>query len=91
MPLFIGGLWQCAWLVIFAAIGTAVPPTENSAAGIVMIVAACKFILLVQLHWLTFNIGMFIASFASTWGPLSWVVIGELYRALRPRCSRLAS
>lgn len=50
MPLFIGGLWQCAWLVIFAAIGTAVPPTENPAAGIVMIVAACKFELLVQLR-----------------------------------------
>jgi len=63
MPLFLGGLWQCAWLVIFAAIGTALPPTENRAAGIVMIVAAC----------------MFIASFACSWGPFAWVVIGESF------------
>lgn len=62
-PMIIGGIWQGVWMLIFAAIGTALPPEQNSAAGIVMIVAAC----------------MFIASFASTWGPFCWVVIGETY------------
>jgi SP family sugar:H+ symporter-like MFS transporter len=62
-PLFFGALWQAAWLLIFAAVGTALNPEENSTAGIVMIVAAC----------------MFIASFAMTWGPMAWVVIGETF------------
>ncbi|KAM0269649.1 hypothetical protein ACHAQH_009680 [Verticillium albo-atrum] len=62
-PLFIGGLWQAAWLCVFASIGVAQPPDNNSTTGIVMIVAAC----------------MFIASFAGTWGPICWVVIGETF------------
>ncbi|KAJ6445085.1 high affinity glucose transporter ght1 [Purpureocillium lavendulum] len=64
-PLFIGALWQAAWLLIFAALGTAKPPDtkDNKATGIVMIVSAC----------------MFIASFAGTWGPMAWVVIGETF------------
>lgn len=62
-PLFIGALWQAGWLLIFASVGTALPPTENPATGIVMIVSAC----------------MFIASFAGTWGPMAWVVIGETF------------
>ena len=57
-PLFYGALWQAIWLLIFASIGVARPPTEYESSGIVMIVAAC----------------MFIASFASTWGPGAWVV-----------------
>lgn len=43
-PLFIGGAWQAVWLAVFAAIGTALPPTENRVSGIVMIVSACMFI-----------------------------------------------
>lgn len=62
-PLFIGGLWQAAWLAVFASIGVALPPQNNSTTGIVMIVSAC----------------MFIASFAGTWGPICWVVIGETF------------
>ncbi|CRK18702.1 hypothetical protein BN1723_011666 [Verticillium longisporum] len=62
-PLFIGGLWQAAWLCVFASIGVAQPPDNNSTTGIVMIVSAC----------------MFIASFAGTWGPICWVVIGETF------------
>ncbi|GJN80187.1 hexose transporter hxt1 [Purpureocillium lilacinum] len=64
-PLFIGALWQAVWLLVFATIGTAKPPgTEtNKESGIVMIVSAC----------------MFIASFAGTWGPMAWVVIGETF------------
>lgn len=43
-PLFIGALWQAAWLCVFAAIGIALPPQDNPVTGIVMIVAACMFI-----------------------------------------------
>lgn len=60
-PLVIGGFWQALWLCVFAAVGVAVPPAESRASGIVLIVAAC----------------MFIASFAATYGPMAWVVIGE--------------
>lgn len=62
-PMFLGALWQTAWLIIFASIGTALDPEDHRASGIIMIVSAC----------------MFIASFASSWGPLGWVVVGELF------------
>jgi SP family sugar:H+ symporter-like MFS transporter len=70
-PLVFGGLWQAAWLLIFAIIGIVRPPTEHTDSGIVMIVCAC----------------MFIASFASTWGPFIWVVIGEMF-PLRTRAKQ---
>ncbi|SPJ82094.1 related to low-affinity hexose transporter HXT3 [Fusarium torulosum] len=70
-PLFIGALWQAGWLCIFAAVGLAIPPESNSTSGIVLIVCAC----------------MFIASFASTWGPMAWVVIGESF-PLRTRAKQ---
>ena len=66
MPLIVGAAWQAAWLAVFAAMGTAVNPEGSKASGIVMIVAAA----------------MFIASFASTWGPIIWVVTGETYGAV---------
>ncbi|KAK5651216.1 hypothetical protein OQA88_12723 [Cercophora sp. LCS_1] len=70
-PLFIGALWQAAWLFVFASVGTAMDPENNRTAGIVMIVSAC----------------MFIASFAGTWGPIAWVVIGETF-PLRTRAKQ---
>lgn len=70
-PLFIGALWQAAWLLIFASVGTAINPESSRAVGIVMIVSAC----------------MFIASFAGTWGPIAWVVIGETF-PLRTRAKQ---
>ncbi|UPK96029.1 hypothetical protein LCI18_006964 [Fusarium solani-melongenae] len=70
-PLFIGALWQSAWLLIFASVGTAIDPASNRTVGIVMIVASC----------------MFIASFAGTWGPIAWVVIGESF-PLRTRAKQ---
>ena len=70
-PMVFGALWQSAWLLIFAAVGVARPPTEYTSSGIVMIVAAC----------------MFIASFAMTWGPFAWVVIGETF-PLRTRAKQ---
>lgn len=70
-PMIFGALWQAAWLLIFASIGVARPPTEYTSSGIVMIVSAC----------------MFIASFAMTWGPFAWVVIGETF-PLRTRAKQ---
>lgn len=70
-PLIIGGLWQAAWMAIFASMGTALDPENNRTSGIVMIVAAA----------------MFIASFAMTWGPICWVVIGETF-PLRTRAKQ---
>ncbi|POR38500.1 Hexose transporter 2 [Tolypocladium paradoxum] len=70
-PLFLGALWQAVWLLVFASIGTTHPPSENKTTGIVMIVSAC----------------MFIASFAGTWGPIAWVVIGETF-PLRTRAKQ---
>lgn len=70
-PLFLGAIWQAIWLCIFAAVGTSLDPSNNSTAGIVMIVAAC----------------MYIASFAGTWGPLAWVVVGETF-PLRTRAKQ---
>jgi len=70
-PLWFGGLWQAVWLLIFAIIGIVRPPTEYDSSGIVMIVCAC----------------MFIASFAMTWGPFIWVVIGETF-PLRTRAKQ---
>ncbi|RKL14244.1 hypothetical protein BFJ68_g6637 [Fusarium oxysporum] len=70
-PLIIGGLWQTAWLLIFASVGTAIDPEGSSTSGIVMIVSAC----------------MFIASFAVSWGPLGWVVVGEVF-PLRTRAKQ---
>jgi len=71
IPLVVGGLWQAAWLLIFAVIGIVRPPTEHPSSGVVMIVCAC----------------MFIASFAMTWGPFIWVVVGETF-PLRTRAKQ---
>ncbi|KAH6621630.1 hypothetical protein B0J18DRAFT_231589 [Chaetomium sp. MPI-SDFR-AT-0129] len=70
-PLIIGAIWQAAWLAVFSSMGTALNPENNSTAGIVMIVAAA----------------LFIASFAMTWGPICWVVIGETF-PLRTRAKQ---
>ncbi|KAL7809640.1 general substrate transporter [Trichoderma aethiopicum] len=71
-PLILGAAWQALWLLIFASIGAVSRRDESSTAfGIAMIVAAC----------------MFIASFAATWGPIAWVVMGETF-ALRTRAKQ---
>ncbi|EIN09409.1 general substrate transporter [Punctularia strigosozonata HHB-11173 SS5] len=62
-PLIIGGLWQSAWLFVFAAVGTARDPTSDQQIGSVMVASAC----------------MFILGFATTWAPGTWVVIGESF------------
>lgn len=62
-PLFFGGIWQAVWFCVFSASATAIDPTTNSTIGIVMIVSGC----------------LFIASFAATWGPGIWIIIGEIF------------
>lgn len=74
--LYIAALWQCMCFLVFASVGQFQfkdAPANSSTAktsGTVMIVFAC----------------LFIVSFATTWGPLVWACIGELfpyrYRAL---------
>ncbi|KAI1788235.1 general substrate transporter [Ganoderma leucocontextum] len=63
IPLIIGGVWQSAWLFVFAAAGTAANPTTNKAIGELMIVSAC----------------MFILGYAMTWAPGIWILIGETF------------
>jgi SP family sugar:H+ symporter-like MFS transporter len=42
-PLIYGGLWQCAWLIVFASVGGQLNITDHS-TGVVLIVSACMFI-----------------------------------------------
>ncbi|EMD36084.1 hypothetical protein CERSUDRAFT_85182 [Gelatoporia subvermispora B] len=63
MPLIIGGVWQSAWLFVFAAAGTAKDPTTDKNIGKLMIVSACLFIL----------------GYAMTWAPGIWILIGETF------------
>ncbi|TIA71954.1 hypothetical protein E3P92_02966 [Wallemia ichthyophaga] len=72
-PLIIGGLWQCVWLLIFASVGVARPPETNEGMGDLMIVSAC----------------LFIASYATTWGPACWIVTGETF-PMRTRARQAA-
>jgi SP family sugar:H+ symporter-like MFS transporter len=67
--LYFGAIWMFVCFMVFASIGhfKFQPAAEGSAeaksAGMVMIVFACLFIL----------------AFASTWGPMVWAVIGEMF------------
>ncbi|PHH71408.1 hypothetical protein CDD82_6532 [Ophiocordyceps australis] len=72
-PLFVGSLWQAACLAVFATVGHMHPPTTANTTGIYMIASSC----------------LFIASFAATWGPMVWVVIGETF-PLRLRAKQAA-
>jgi len=63
LPLIIGGVWQSAWLFVFAAAGTAKNPTTNPEIGKLMIVSAC----------------MFIFGYAMTWAPGVWILTGETF------------
>jgi SP family sugar:H+ symporter-like MFS transporter len=67
--LWIAALWQCMCFLVFASVGQFkfknAPPDspEAKSAGTVMIVFAC----------------LFIFGFATTWGPLVWACIGEMF------------
>ena len=67
--LIIGGLWMSMCFIIFASVGhfalNQEDPAKTPKAGAAMICFAC----------------LFIAAFASTWGPLSWGESAALYPA----------
>lgn len=62
-----GALWMCGCFLIFASVGAFAldnkTPQNTPKPGAAMIVFAC----------------LFIVAFASTWGPMVWSVVGELY------------
>ncbi|KAF3001559.1 hexose transporter hxt1 [Curvularia kusanoi] len=75
-----GAAWMGVCLFIYAFVGhfqlDQSNPQRTPAAGNVMIVFTC----------------LFIAAFATTWGPLVWTMVGELYPArYRAICMALAT
>jgi SP family sugar:H+ symporter-like MFS transporter len=75
-----GAAWMGICLFIFAFVGhyqlDQVDPQRTPQAGTVMIVFTC----------------LFIAAFATSWGPLVWTIVGELYPARhRAVCMALAT
>ncbi|EPS25264.1 hypothetical protein PDE_00197 [Penicillium oxalicum 114-2] len=65
--LIAGALWMFVCFMIFASVGhfslDQANPENTKTAGVVMVVFACLFIL----------------GFASTWGPMVWAIIAELF------------
>lgn len=65
--LIVGAAWMCICFLIFASVGHFAldieTPENTPKAGTTMVVFACLFIL----------------GFASTWGPMVWAIIAELY------------
>ena len=77
--LIFGALWMSGCFLAFASIGhfalDSEDPTRTSKAGAAMVVFAC----------------LFIASFASTWGPMTWGETANLYPArYRAACMGMA-
>ncbi|THC97219.1 hypothetical protein EYZ11_003328 [Aspergillus tanneri] len=78
--LIAGALWMFVCFMIFASVGHFLLDHENpertETPGVVMVVFACLFIL----------------GFASTWGPMVWTIIAELYPSeYRARAMSLAT
>ncbi|EEB08451.1 hexose transporter Ght6 [Schizosaccharomyces japonicus yFS275] len=79
-PLIIGGIWQSICFFIYAAVGDRAlyraDGTSNHRAGAVMIVFSC----------------LFIFSFAQTWAPAAYVIVGESYPIrYRSKCAGVAT
>ncbi|EAW14999.1 sugar porter family MFS transporter [Aspergillus clavatus NRRL 1] len=78
--LIAGALWMFVCFMVFASVGhfslDREVPERTHSAGVVMVVFACLFIL----------------GFASTWGPMVWTIIAELYPSeFRARAMSLAT
>ncbi|KAJ5167075.1 uncharacterized protein N7482_005856 [Penicillium canariense] len=78
--LIAGALWMFVCFMVFASVGhfslDRVDPERTHSAGVAMVVFACLFIL----------------AFASTWGPMVWTIIAELYPSqYRARAMSLAT
>ena len=54
---------MCVCELIVAVLGVTTDPNTNSSAGGALVAFVC----------------LFIAGFASTWGPAAWVVCGEIF------------
>ncbi|KAL4911627.1 hypothetical protein BDW74DRAFT_184843 [Aspergillus multicolor] len=65
--LVVGGLWMLVNFMVFASVGhfslNVDNPPATPGAGKAMVVFAC----------------LFITGFASTWGPMIWTIVAELY------------
>lgn len=65
--LITGGLWMCMCFLVFASVGhyklDQQTPMNTPTAGTVMIVFAC----------------LFIVGYATTWGPIVWCIVGEIF------------
>jgi SP family sugar:H+ symporter-like MFS transporter len=63
--LIFGGIWMFAMFMVFASVGhfQLQQGVNVKTSGTIMIVFAC----------------LFIAGYASTWAPMVWVIVGELY------------
>ncbi|OKL57309.1 hypothetical protein UA08_07493 [Talaromyces atroroseus] len=78
--LIVGGLWMFVCFMIFSTVGhyslDHANPQATPKAGTTMIVFAC----------------FFIVGFATTWGPIVWAIVGELYPArYRATCMGIAT
>ena len=62
-----GAMWMTVCFLVFASVGhfalDSKDPTKSPAAGTALIVFACLFIL----------------GYATTWGPMVWAIIGEIF------------
>lgn len=78
--LIAGALWMFVCFLVFASVGhfslDRADPANTPKAGTTMIVFTC----------------FFIVGFATTWGPMVWAIVGELYPArYRATCMGLAT
>ncbi|WBW72389.1 hexose transporter Ght5 [Schizosaccharomyces osmophilus] len=80
LPLIVGGIWQSVCFFIYSAVGdkalTRDDGSSNQHAGAVLIAFSC----------------FFVASFAVTWAPAAYVIVGESYPVrYRSKCAALAT
>jgi SP family sugar:H+ symporter-like MFS transporter len=78
--LMAGAAWMCMCFLIYSFVGhfalSLTDPLSTPQAGAVLIVFTC----------------LFIVAFATTWGPMVWAIVGELYPArYRATCMALAT
>jgi SP family sugar:H+ symporter-like MFS transporter len=78
--MMLGAAWMCICFLIYSFVGhyalSASNPSSTPRAGAVLIVFTC----------------LFIVAFATSWGPMVWAIVGELYPArYRAPCMALAT
>ncbi|KAL1302366.1 hypothetical protein AAFC00_002769 [Neodothiora populina] len=74
--LMYGAAWSFMCFMIYSFVGHFIDPKTSNTSGNVLIVFSC----------------FFIVAFATTWGPLVWTIVAELYPAkYRAPCMALAT